>query len=175
MDEKKCCTVINNQYYGCCRCGDSSDTDTSIPVPFRALKYMQLEAGKQSIITAEKKIYFNNKSFGDFELTAEGAVILNPGVYLMFLNCQIATNAELAYVSLSFHDLVSGKDVEGYTCSRITPTHIVSTSGSEGLGIIRFTEKVELCINGVYVERDPAIEDVYASIIRIAELPTTEA
>lgn len=168
MNEKKCCTVINNQYYGYCGDGKS-------PAQPDALKYMQLEADKQSIITAGKKIYFNNKSFGDFELTAEGTVVLNPGVYLMFLNCQIVATAMAAYVSLLFHDLISGKDVEGYVCSRITPTSINNVSGSEGLGIIRFTEKVELCINGVYVEGDPAIEDVYASIIRIAELPTTEA
>ncbi|WP_349947327.1 hypothetical protein ABFV83_02240 [Lacrimispora sp. BS-2] len=174
MEEKKCCTVINNQYYGCCCCRGDSDTGTSTPAPFGALKYMQLKADLQSSITKDKKIYFNDKSFGDFELTDRGAVVLNPGTYLVFLNCQIITNDKPAYASILFHDLISGKDITDYVCTRITPTRAVNTSNCEGLGIIRFTEKVELCINGSYVEGNPALEDVYASIIRIAELPATK-
>lgn len=163
-EDKNSCITIN---CGCCG-------DGKMPAQPGTLRYMQLEADRQSIITAGKKIYFNNKSFGDFELTASGTVVLDPGVYLMFLNCQITASAKPAYVSLMLHDVVSNEDIEEYTCSRITPTHTANTSGSEGLGIIKITEKVELCINGFYVDGDPAIEDIYASILRIAELPTTE-
>lgn len=173
MEEKKCCTVINNQYYGCCGCKGNSDTGTSTPAPFGALKYMQLEADVQSGVVADKKIYFNNKSFGDFELTANGTVVLNPGTYQVSLNCQINHTTKAAYLSLLFYDVISKKEV-GYACSRMTATFIGHASCSEGNAILRFTEKVELCINCNNAQGDPNIEDLYASIIQIAELPATE-
>lgn len=154
-EDKKGCITIN---CGCC--GNNS-------IPGGVYGYAQLEADSQAI-TTDKKIYFNDKSFGNLEVTPGGTVVLEPGVYSVFLNCQIVYKGTAGYVTLQYYDLISGKHV-GETCTRVSPDFVSKSSCSEGNTLIRVDEKVELCINCAYAEETPFIERVYGNIIRISD------
>lgn len=153
MEEKKGCVTFN---VNCC--GEKGSEQAP------KLKYAQLEADIQTV-TEGKMIHFNSNSFGTLELTSNGTLILQPGVYFTGLNCQIrSTNS---YLSMSYYDLLSEKFI-GNTCSRVSSDRSTIMSCSEGMGIIKIDIKVELCICAGYVDGNVNIEDVYGSVIQIA-------
>lgn len=161
MEQNKSCITIN---CGCC--GNQTGSER-----LADLKYAQITADDISLTTGQK-IYFNDKSFGNLEITPQGTIVLQPGIYIMFLNGQVLTSS--SYLALNYYDLISGK-YWGHGSSRVSANSGSNLSSSEGLCIVKNEQKVELCIEASYTEsKTISAEDIYGSIIQIAELPTEE-
>lgn len=132
-------------------------------VPSGSLKYAQIESGEQ-VVSANSKIYFNDNSFGTLELTSNGTVVLQPGTYLISLNCQVVTSG--GYVAIKYFDVLSNTGL-GKDCCRVSANSGSYLSNCEGFCTLKIDSKVELCINVSYVAGNPKIGDIYGSIIQI--------
>lgn len=157
MSEKSCITI------NCGGCG-AGVSDCG-----EALKYMQLEATNQ-VLSEKKKIYFNEKSFGNMELTSSGSVILPPGIYHSFVNFLIPDNNPISYVSMSLYDLTAQKTL-GKACTRISTNFNSQLSITESDCLLKIEEETEVCfLCNFTMGGNPSVEGIHGNIVQIDKL-----
>lgn len=159
MNEKASCITIN---CGCCGNGDGI-------VSTGTLKYAQLEVTSQ-VIKKDQKIYFNEHSFGNMEITKSGSVVIPPGVYRFFMNFFIydAETPTSCFAALRIYDMTNDRII-GKPCGRASSNYSNKSSSSECSVLLKVEEEVEICLVGDTEGGSPYGGNVYANIV---EIPT---